>query len=127
MSSSSEVTKFLNRSKYPIISGFFAFLAGFAGKHAFSDDIGGLKEYSIVNLVYYLTCSFNNKSIASLQLLHNQGSLRCIDALFQQSNDKILCSFSSGEWSNSHHGYELLFQFYSQRTTTPFVNYLSSK
>lgn len=39
---SESLAAFGKRATYPVLSGTFAFLAGFCGKHAFSDDIGGL-------------------------------------------------------------------------------------
>jgi hypothetical protein len=45
-----QLSDFLTLCKFPILSGLFAFLAGFAGKHAFSEDIGGLKNYEFLDV-----------------------------------------------------------------------------
>jgi len=49
---STPISTFLQRCKYPVISGFFAFLAGFVGKHAFSEDFGGLKHSDHFGIIF---------------------------------------------------------------------------
>ena len=49
-----QLSTFLSSCKFPILSGLFAFLAGFAGKHAFSEDIGGLKSYEFLDVIGFV-------------------------------------------------------------------------
>lgn len=64
-----QLSNFLASCKFPILSGLFAFLAGFAGKHAFSEDIGGLKSYEFLDVFIYLTLEFIDYSIRMLTTL----------------------------------------------------------